>query len=100
MFSRTEICKIFIERLGVKEKKVEIGVNDVNNSDNEETREKVCDCEEKGKEIDVWQEITDAVNDWSCRIIDAECLHNRSENFRWAIEDSLYRQLYFWSRIP
>ena len=52
----------FIESLGVKEKKVENGVNDVNNSENEETREKVGDCEGKGKEIDVWQDIVDAVN--------------------------------------
>ena len=84
----------FIESLGVKEKKVENGVNDVNNSENEETREQVGDCEEKRKEIDVWQDIADAVNDWSRRIIDAQCLHSRSEDFLCAIEDSLYSSRY------
>ena len=55
----------FIESLGVKEKKVENGVNDVTNSENE----KVGNCEVKRKEIDVWQDIADAENDWSRRII-------------------------------
>ena len=73
----------FIENLGVKEKKVENGVNGVNNYENEETREKVGDCVEKRKEIDVWPDIADALNDWSRRIIDAEYLHNRSENCYW-----------------
>ena len=62
------------------------------NSENEGTTEKVDDCEEKRKEPDVWPDIADAVNDWSRRIIDDECLHNRSENFRCVIEDSIYRQ--------
>ena len=56
----------------------------------------VGDCEEKRKEIDVWQDIADAGNDWSRYIIDAECLHNRSGNLRCAIEDSLYRQQLDW----
>ena len=64
----------------------------MNNSENEETREKAGGCEEKRKEIYVWQDIVDAENDWLRRIIDAECIYNRSENFRCAIEDSLYRQ--------
>ena len=34
----------FIDGLDVKEKTVENGVNDVNNSENEETREKVGNC--------------------------------------------------------
>ena len=37
----------FIESPGVKEKKVENGVNDVNNSENEETREKILQKNEK-----------------------------------------------------
>ena len=53
----------FIKSRGVKEKKVDNGVNDMGNSENEETGEKVGDCEEKRKGIDVWQNIADAVND-------------------------------------
>ena len=44
------------------------------------------------EEMDVWQDIADAVNDWSRHIIDAECLHSKSENLRCAIEASLCRQ--------
>ena len=40
----------------------------------------------------VWHNIADAVNSWSCRILFAECLHTKSEDFRHAIETSLYRQ--------
>ena len=61
----------FIESLGVKEKKVENG---------DETRGKGGYCEEKRKEKDVCHDIADAVNDWSRCIIDAEYLHNRSED--------------------
>ena len=40
----------------------------------------------------VWQNIADALDNWSQRILDAETLHDRSENLRLAIESSLYRQ--------
>ena len=41
---------------------------------------------------DVWQSIADGANDWSRRLVDAECLHTRSSDFRSNIENSLYRQ--------
>ena len=48
---------------------------------------------EKGEEeTNVCQDIADALDNWSGRILDGEILHEKSENFRCAIEASLYRQ--------
>ena len=41
--------------------------------------------------VDVWQSIADAVDNWSCRILDVECLHDRSKSFRTLIETSIHR---------
>ena len=41
--------------------------------------------------VDVWQSIADAVDNWSRRILDVECLHDRSNSFRTLIETSIQR---------
>jgi hypothetical protein len=77
----------FIDSLDVEDKKVET-----------ETRGEDCkdgvyvvDTEVDKRQADIWQIIADAANDWSRRIVDAECLHARSTDFRFGVENSLYR---------
>ena len=76
----------FIDSLDVKDRKVEIETG------SEEEKEIVI-TEEERRQDDIWQIIADAANDWSRRIVDAECLHARSTDFRSDVENSLYRQL-------
>ena len=49
-------------------------------------------CRDENKEDDVWEIIANAADDWSRRLVDAECLHKRSIDFRTNVENSLYRQ--------
>ena len=71
----------FIDGLDVKEKDTSLNT-------------KVCDKEEeKEEETDVWQDIAYALNNWRQRILDTECRHATSENFRETIEESLRRHL-------
>ena len=77
----------FIDSLGVKDRKVEIETVRVD--------ENICVGDtgvEERRQDDIWQIIADAANDWSRRIVDAECLHARSTDFRSNVESSLYRQ--------
>jgi hypothetical protein len=79
----------FIDSLDVKDRKVEI------ESVRVEEKDDICvgDTEvEERRQVDVWQNIADAANDWSRRLVDAECLHARSTDFRSTVESSLYRQ--------
>ena len=79
----------FINSLDVKDRKVEI------ETVREEEKDDICvgDTEvEERRQDDVWQNIADAANDWSRRLVDAECLHARSTDFRSNVESSLYRQ--------
>ena len=71
----------FIESLDVKERK-EDSLQDT------QTRVE----KEEEEETNVWQDIADALENWSGRILDGEILHEKSENIRCAIEASLYRQ--------
>ena len=48
-------------------------------------------CTDEKKE-DVWQIIANAADDWSRRLVDAECLHKKSIDFRTNVENSLHRQ--------
>ena len=48
-------------------------------------------ADEAAVAVDVWRLITDAVDDWSQRIFDAESLHKRSESFTTSLEGSIYR---------
>ena len=68
----------FIESFDVKERK-EDSLQDT------QTR-----VEKEEEETNVWQDIADALDNWSGRILDGEILHEKSENFRCAIEASLY----------
>ena len=53
---------------------------------------KVCEKEEE-KEEEVWQDIADALSNWSRRILDCVSRHRAtSENFRETVEESLWRQ--------
>ena len=49
-------------------------------------------CTGEKREDDVWQIIADAADDWSRRLVDAECLHKKSIDFRTNVENSLHRQ--------
>jgi len=78
----------FIDSLDVKDRKVEIETVRVE----EKGDISVGDTEiEERRQDDIWQIIADAANDWSRRIVDAECLHARSTDFRSGVESSLYR---------
>ena len=48
--------------------------------------------ERRRRRYEVWQDIADALDNWSGRILDGEILHEKSENVWCAIEASLYRQ--------
>ena len=74
----------FIDSLDVKDRKVEIETVRV--------EEKGDTGVEERRQDDIWQIIADAANDWSRRLVDAECLHARSTDFRSNVESSLYRQ--------
>ena len=74
----------FIDSLDVKDRKVEIETVREKRRDDAEVEER--------RQNDIWQIIADAANDWSRRIVDAECLHARSTDFRSDVENSLYRQ--------
>ena len=74
----------FIDSLDVKDRKVEIETVREKRRDDTEVEER--------RQNDIWQIIADAANDWSRRIVDAECLHARSTDFRSDVENSLYRQ--------
>ena len=79
----------FIDSLDVKDRKVEIETVRVEEKDDIS----VGDTEiEERRQDDVWQNIADAAYDWSRRLVDAECLHARSTDFRSNVESSLYRQ--------
>ena len=69
----------FIESLDVKERK---------KASLQDTQTRV-EKEEKEEETNVWQGIADVLDNWSGRILDGESLHEKSENFRCAIEASL-----------
>ena len=74
----------FIDSLDVKDRKVEIETVREKRRDDAEVEER--------RQNDIWQIIADAANDWSRRLVDAECLHARSTDFRSNVESSLYRQ--------
>ena len=44
-------------------------------------------CRDENKEDDVWEIIANAADDWSRRLVDAECLHKRSIDFRTNVEN-------------
>ena len=46
-------------------------------------------CTDEKREDDVWQIIANAADDWSRNLVDAECLHKRSIDFRTDVENSL-----------
>ena len=48
--------------------------------------------EKEEEETDVWQDIADAIDNWSGRLLDGKISHEKSENFQCDIEASLYRQ--------
>ena len=75
----------FIDSLDVKDRKVEIETG-------RGEEKEIVNTEEERRQDDIWQIIADAANDWSHRIVDAECLHGRSTDFRSNVESSLYRQ--------
>ena len=75
----------FIDSLDVKDRKVEIETGI-------EEEKEIVNTEEERRQDDIWQIIADAANDWSRRLVDAECLHARSTDFRSNVESSLYRQ--------
>ena len=79
----------FIDSLGVKDRRVDIETVRVGEKDD------ICVGDtgvEERRQDDIWQIIADAANDWSHRLVDAECLHARSTDFRSNVEGSLYRQ--------
>ena len=41
--------------------------------------------------VDVYQNVVDEVNDWACRILDAESLLQRATSFCYAINTSIHR---------
>ena len=41
--------------------------------------------------VDVYQNVVDEVNDWACRILDAESLLQRATSFSYAINTSIHR---------
>ena len=81
----------FIDSLDVKDRKVEIETVRVEEKDDICVGDTEVEVEER-RQDDIWQIIADAANDWSRRLVDAECLHARSTDFRSNVESSLYRQ--------
>ena len=61
------------------------------NEDNKDVQVITQPADEAAVAVDVWRLIADAVDDWSQRIFDAECLHKRSESFTTSLEGSIYR---------
>ena len=62
-----------------------------NNDDIKDVKSITQPADEAAVAVDVWRLITDAVNDWSQRVFDAESLHKRSESFHTSLEGSIYR---------
>ena len=62
-----------------------------NNDDIKDVKSITQPADEAAVAVDVWHLITNAVNDWSQRVFDAESLHKRSESFHSSLEGSIYR---------
>ena len=73
----------FIKSLDIKERK---------EGSLQDTQTRVEKEKEEEEETKVWQDIADALDNWSGRILDGQILHEISENVRCDIETSLYRQ--------
>ena len=74
----------FIDSLDVKDREAESEVE-------ERVDEGVDVHTEESRRDDIWQSVVDSANDWSRRLVDVECLHSRSTNFRSTVDSSLYR---------
>ena len=55
-------------------------------------KEEAAPAKSSGEKAVVWLNITNALDNWTVKIIDAETRHSKSLDFRQIIEESLRRQ--------